>query len=263
MTSKELNYTRKILNTNSKRNTMQKRFTVDVPMKPLYLQAIIRDCKIELGEIFATDPMESPDAIDFEKETPPPIDPDSLVNETKEHVEFLEKCEEEESQTQEKLEEYEHTEKVAEDEEKLDEAGFPFDNRIHGAGLEPFYRVGNPKVGCWKYKRGIDKVVLVPQVEAELRAKGYGKKEVEAPTPPAAKEVEAPTPPAAKAPEPAPMATVMALATKMAGIVKAGKLTQVEIDALAIPFGVDKACKLFNDSNLCDQFSLLLDAHVV
>jgi hypothetical protein len=53
---------------------------------------------------------------------------------------------------------------------KVDRAGIPWDARIHGAGKTILSDRDNNRPGCWKYKKGVDKVTLVPQVEAELRA---------------------------------------------------------------------------------------------
>lgn len=61
----------------------------------------------------------------------------------------------------------------------LDKNGLPWDSRIH-AGAKT-----QNKDGTWKYKPGVDKEVLVPQVEAELRAE-YGQADQQITTPPAA-----------------------------------------------------------------------------
>lgn len=70
----------------------------------------------------------------------------------------------------------------------LDKRGFPWDSRIHAGS-----KTQNKDL-TWKYKPGVDKDVLVPQVEAELRAAGYVEPE-QATTPPVAV-----TPPAAPTP---------------------------------------------------------------
>nr|UVX62861.1 MAG: hypothetical protein [Bacteriophage sp.] len=61
----------------------------------------------------------------------------------------------------------------------LDKAGLPWDSRIHAKTKT------TNKDGTWKYAVGVDREVLVPQVEAELRAAGYGQTE-QPTTPPAA-----------------------------------------------------------------------------
>lgn len=50
---------------------------------------------------------------------------------------------------------------------KLDAHGFPWDDRIHAGSKQTM--ASGPRKGCWKYKPGVDKDVLVPQVEAELK----------------------------------------------------------------------------------------------
>ena len=55
----------------------------------------------------------------------------------------------------------EHADTVAAD---LDKNGLPWDERIHSKAK------GKDVKGNWKYLRGVDRDVLVPQVEAELRA---------------------------------------------------------------------------------------------
>ena len=50
------------------------------------------------------------------------------------------------------------------DSTKLDKNGLPWDSRIHSDA-----KTFNAD-GTWKYRRGVDREVLVPQVEAELRA---------------------------------------------------------------------------------------------
>lgn len=58
----------------------------------------------------------------------------------------------------------------------LDKNGLPWDSRIHSAA-----KTFNAD-GTWKYLRGVDREVLVPQVEAELRGEVAVAEEVEAPT---------------------------------------------------------------------------------
>ena len=58
----------------------------------------------------------------------------------------------------------------------LDKNGLPWDSRIHSAA-----KTFNAD-GTWKYLRGVDREVLVPQVEAELRGDIATAEEVEAPT---------------------------------------------------------------------------------
>lgn len=60
----------------------------------------------------------------------------------------------------------------------LDKNGLPWDSRIHAKTKT------TNKDGTWKYAVGVDREVLVPQVEAELRA-AYGQPE-QTTTPPAA-----------------------------------------------------------------------------
>lgn len=67
----------------------------------------------------------------------------------------------------------------------LDKNGLPWDSRIHSAA-----KTFNAD-GTWKYLRGVDREVLVPQVEAELRGDIATTEEVEAPVAPV---VEAPQP---------------------------------------------------------------------
>ena len=74
----------------------------------------------------------------------------------------------------------------------LDVNGMPWDSRIHAKTKT------RNKDDSWKYAVGIDREVLVPQVEAELRAAGYGKKD-EVANPPVAATV---TPPPVQAPTP-------------------------------------------------------------
>ena len=57
----------------------------------------------------------------------------------------------------------------------LDKNGLPWDSRIHSAA-----KTFNAD-GTWKYLRGVDREVLVPQVEAELRGEVATAEEVEAP----------------------------------------------------------------------------------
>lgn len=57
----------------------------------------------------------------------------------------------------------------------LDKNGLPWDSRIHSAA-----KTFNAD-GTWKYLRGVDREVLVPQVEAELRGDIATAEEVEAP----------------------------------------------------------------------------------
>lgn len=57
----------------------------------------------------------------------------------------------------------------------LDKNGLPWDSRIHSAA-----KTFNAD-GTWKYLRGVDREVLVPQVEAELRGEVAVAEEVEAP----------------------------------------------------------------------------------
>lgn len=70
---------------------------------------------------------------------------------------------------------------------ELDSAGLPWDERIHAATKTKDVN------GLWKYKRGVDRDVLVPEVEAELKAM-MGEPVVE----------ETPAPPAAMATTPTP-----------------------------------------------------------
>lgn len=58
----------------------------------------------------------------------------------------------------------------------LDKNGLPWDSRIHSAA-----KTFNAD-GTWKYLRGVDREVLVPQVEAELRSDMAVAEEVEANT---------------------------------------------------------------------------------
>lgn len=58
----------------------------------------------------------------------------------------------------------------------LDKNGLPWDSRIHSAA-----KTFNAD-GTWKYLRGVDREVLVPQVEAELRGEVAVAEEVEANT---------------------------------------------------------------------------------
>lgn len=87
---------------------------------------------------------------------------------------------------------------------KLDKAGLPWDSRIHAKTKT------TNKDGTWKYAVGVDREVLVPQVEAELR-KEYPAPEAndqpvsEAVTPAAATPPGAPT--AAAAPGLPPVST--------------------------------------------------------
>jgi hypothetical protein len=95
-------------------------------------------------------------------------------------------------------------EDIANGDIELDSAGLPWDARIH-SGNKAITADGN-----WKYKRGVDREVLVPQVEAELRALvGVPSPE---PTPPAAQEPSPPTPPAT------PSASVTTFAQLITGI---------------------------------------------
>lgn len=76
----------------------------------------------------------------------------------------------------------------------LDANGLPWDARIHAATKT------KDKAGKWKYLRGVDRDVLVPEVEAELRALVGEPVEDEpapvndVPTPPAAPTSTTPTP---------------------------------------------------------------------
>lgn len=81
----------------------------------------------------------------------------------------------------------------------LDKNGLPWDSRIHSAA-----KTFNAD-GTWKYLRGVDREVLVPQVEAELRGDIATAEEVEAP---AAPVVEAPQAPVAPQPGLPPLAGV-------------------------------------------------------
>lgn len=76
----------------------------------------------------------------------------------------------------------------------LDKNGLPWDSRIHSAA-----KTFNAD-GTWKYLRGVDREVLVPQVEAELRGDVAVAEEVEAPVAPQAPVVEAPQAPVAPQP---------------------------------------------------------------
>lgn len=78
----------------------------------------------------------------------------------------------------------------------LDKNGLPWDSRIHSAA-----KTFNAD-GTWKYLRGVDREVLVPQVEAELRGEVAVAEEVEAPV------VEAPQAPVAPQPGLPPLAGV-------------------------------------------------------
>lgn len=81
----------------------------------------------------------------------------------------------------------------------LDKNGLPWDSRIHSAA-----KTFNAD-GTWKYLRGVDREVLVPQVEAELRGDIATAEEVEAPVAPV---VEAPQAPVAPQPGLPPLAGV-------------------------------------------------------
>lgn len=81
----------------------------------------------------------------------------------------------------------------------LDKNGLPWDSRIHSAA-----KTFNAD-GTWKYLRGVDREVLVPQVEAELRGDVAVAEEVEAPQAPV---VEAPQAPVAPQPGLPPLAGV-------------------------------------------------------
>lgn len=74
----------------------------------------------------------------------------------------------------------------------LDKNGLPWDSRIHSAA-----KTFNAD-GTWKYLRGVDREVLVPQVEAELRGEVIAEAEV----------VEAPQAPVAPQPGLPPLAGV-------------------------------------------------------
>lgn len=67
----------------------------------------------------------------------------------------------------------------------LDANGLPWDERIHASSKTKDVK------GNWKYKRGVDRAVLVPEVEAELRAISEPAPVAATPPPPLA---EAPTP---------------------------------------------------------------------
>lgn len=60
----------------------------------------------------------------------------------------------------------------------LDARGFPWDSRIHAKTKT------QNKDKTWKYAVGVDKEVLVPSVEAELREQGYGQPQGAAATTP-------------------------------------------------------------------------------
>ncbi|MDB4312075.1 hypothetical protein N9937_01465 [bacterium] len=79
---------------------------------------------------------------------------------------------------------------------KLDAAGFPFSDIIHGSGKK-FYASGKLE-GKWKLKRGIDPA-MVTQIESEMVAAGYGPADA---TPP---------PPVADATPPPPVADAVAI----------------------------------------------------
>lgn len=73
----------------------------------------------------------------------------------------------------------------------LDSRGFPWDSRIHSSA-----KSFNAD-GTWKYMRGLDKAVTLPNVENELRAAGFGsavEEEVEEVQQPLAAPVAAATP---------------------------------------------------------------------
>lgn len=74
----------------------------------------------------------------------------------------------------------------------LDKNGLPWDSRIHSAA-----KTFNAD-GTWKYLRGVDREVLVPQVEAELR----GQKEREDYAAEIEAGMDAPVVPAVEAPQP-------------------------------------------------------------
>lgn len=81
----------------------------------------------------------------------------------------------------------------------LDKNGLPWDSRIHSAA-----KTFNAD-GTWKYLRGVDREVLVPQVEAELRGDIATAEEVEVVEAPV---VEAPQAPVAPQPGLPPLAGV-------------------------------------------------------
>ncbi len=68
---------------------------------------------------------------------------------------------------------------------ELDADGLPWDERIHANTKTKDVK------GRWKYLRGVDKVTLVPQVEAELKAMMREPATEETPPPPAAPETTA------------------------------------------------------------------------
>lgn len=84
---------------------------------------------------------------------------------------------------------------VVTDATELDIKGMPWDSRIHAKTKT------KNKDHTWKYAVGIDRDVLVPQVEAELRAAGYGQTAAATPaaTPGVPPVAETPTAPAAPA----------------------------------------------------------------
>lgn len=89
----------------------------------------------------------------------------------------------------------------------LDKNGLPWDSRIHSAA-----KTFNAD-GTWKYLRGVDREVLVPQVEAELRGAviadaGDKVEEFAATVAPQAPVVEAPQAPVAPQPGLPPLAGV-------------------------------------------------------
>ena len=113
----------------------------------------------------------------------------------------------------------------------VDKNGLPWDPRIH-AGTKALLADG-----AWRYKQGVDRVTLVPQVEEELRTLMATSAETTTP-PPAAAETTTPPPAAAVAETTPPPAdsdaptTFPAFLKAVSGLIGAGTTTMVEVNAV-------------------------------
>lgn len=127
----------------------------------------------------------------------------------------------------------------------LDAQGLPWDHRIH-AGSKTFMKSG-PRKDCWKYKPGVDKDTLVPEVEAQLKA---AQASAPATTTTETSEGGAPPPPTGETSEagesnkvnfelldPASMTFAHAL-TEVGQLTTQGLLDETKVKSVIVPKGI-------------------------
>ena len=115
---------------------------------------------------------------------------------------------------------------------QLDKNNLPWDSRIH-AGTKALLADG-----AWRYKQGVDRAELVPQVEEELRKLMAATAETDAPPP----ETEAvatttTTPPPLAADSDAPT-TFPAFLKAVSGLIGAGATTMVAVNEVINNHGI-------------------------